>query len=608
MTVAPSPRRDLLVRALHAQGPIGDASSLDGVLAQRTAWTPAELARAWADAAQAPHAAQAINHVYLHVPFCKSICHFCNYERLRPSDPALLRAFADRLRDTVETLAPGLAHHRFHTLYVGGGTPSVLPADLARQVLSLLDRHVPFVPGSGRYVEMDPAVVSEAKVRAFVDHGFTHFSFGVQSFDRAVNEAHDRGPQTWDLVDRRIRLLRDHGVRGLSLDFLLGLAGTTPADLLDDIDRALRVHRPSWVHVYYVTPTDPYVRLHFGGAYDAFWAHQRNFADIVPAAIARIAAAHGYRLGGSTGHYHLLTRRPGGRVLSRVPPVATALDGVARALRHHPGARALVVPLVDALELGNGEAAWGYTQDVAVQDRPLNLLGLGHSARSRLFGRATAVCRDAGDDPLSADPAVFEVATTDLDRELRTYALTRLRNGHPVRDADCTRLFGRTLAEAFPGALSAWRGAGLLRGGRGNVALHAASRQAITDALIDLFSDAEIEAELARFRKLDLRADALAQRLDAAGTPLADGWTVGAAHDRAIHVVDPGGQPVPVRVVPPLDRTTGVDLLAPDRVPAAVTGALRAMLAAHGADALGLKARVLPEEPARGPQRAPRAR
>lgn len=504
-----------------------DASWLAHLGRRHRRWEVDEVAALWA---ASPRRDDAWNHVYIHVPFCKSICSFCNYDRLRPSHPDQLRAWTARTVATIESLSSGLAGLRFVTLYVGGGTPSVLPADSIIQVVRALESVVEFDPRANRFFEMDPAVMTPTKLAAWQSLGFTHVSFGVQTLDPRVNEAHNRGRQDAELIERRFSELRASGMHDVSCDFLLGLAGTTVDGIMADLAAVIAQHRPRWVDVYQLTPTPEYVDAHFGGSREAFWAHLQPFAERAPAMMAEIAASNGYKLIAGQDHRYTIQKNS-----------ITADDGPMRP--HSP---------------------FSYSQLIADQQRPLSLLGLGPSARSRIFGEGWLTC----DEPMRAGGAsVFEGARVSMAEEAHCYLIHALRDGDMVD--------GPRFAKIFGGSLSALGGAGvaaLVAEGRAQLSaaglrMVTANRRQRTADLLWLVDERRLERELAHTLSFPLDAAALWRGLHPlrAGTQMG-GLTLAGVEDAGIRLRGTEGD-ICLRVSPPLSSSEGPGLIVEAGLP-----------------------------------------
>jgi hypothetical protein len=156
---------------------IGDASRLAYLHGPTTVWTEEEVAALWARGVQSTSTGsrEPLNCLYIHVPFCKSICHFCNYDRLRPSSPELLKTWLARTLRTLDVIGPVLRRLTFHALYMGGGTPSVLPAPLLRELFEAPDATITWHPQASRKMEFDPAVMSRERLEVLAA-GFDQLS------------------------------------------------------------------------------------------------------------------------------------------------------------------------------------------------------------------------------------------------------------------------------------------------------------------------------------------------------------------------------------------------------------------------------------------------
>ena len=508
--------RERLHSDLEGLHPLRDASQLAYLRGPVEALTEADVVDLWRDAAtrQAPGELSPINHVYVHVPFCKSICSFCNYERLRPSSPKMLHAWLERVQASVEALSPAVRELQFHSLYIGGGTPSTLPPPLLEKLLTSLDTHLNFVPNSSRHIEFDPAVFSQARIAVLQRHGFSRYSFGIQSLDPAVNDAHNRGMQDRRIVGRFFDAVDD--AERVACDFLLGLEGTTPESILSDLAWVLEHHKPAAIDIFALVPTQAYVRRHFGGDLDAFWAHLNPFQEVVPAALPALCEAHGYRWHGEGGHRYTLVRT---------------------AAHRHVG------------------SPYSYAQLVSEQSRPLNLLGLGTSARSQLFRCAAFQYRDPEDDVGADGPAWYEGHRIDPEVEQRTYLIHQLRDRGMVDAALFERIFGVSLEAAAGPALAAWSALGVGEMTDGILTLQKQSNLERARTLLWLVPEVYLEHEMARIMGFDLSARATQTAFQdiPVGRALVGPWRYWGVRSGAVLLKGPDHK-VRLRVAPPRER------------------------------------------------------
>lgn len=425
--------------ALHDRyldvGKIGDASRLSYLHGPEVTWTEEEVAALWARAVCNPVSQmEPLNCVYIHVPFCKSICHFCNYDRLQPSSPLLLKTWLARVLRSVQVIGPAVQPLTFHALYIGGGTPSVLPAKLLHELLEALHTTLRWHPRASRKIEFDPAVMNRDRLEVLAAHGFRQLSFGVETLDADINARHNRGRQGVEMIERCFDDLKAVGLSDVGCDFLLGLEGTTPEGMLVEMETVMRRFEPKWLDIFMLTPTHSYVTRHFNGSWEAFWSHLKRFEAVVPPALPDLAARTGYRVRSGYGHHMMLQR--GERRTFRLPRLADVLFG-----------------LFAKKDRGKGRF---YTALTTEARRPLNVLGLGRSARSSIFGTASFAAQDPDDNPALPGPATYVGNSITIADEARTFLVHWLRDHDTVNRAEFGQIFGADMTAVIPAALAGW--------------------------------------------------------------------------------------------------------------------------------------------------------
>ena len=182
-------------------------------------------------------------HLYVHVPFCRHICYYCDFVHGIYREQS-----ADAWLDALEKeIALRTLPKHLDTIYIGGGTPTSLsPAQLQR-LLSLLDGKSPY-----EYtVEADPGTIDAEKAAMLVDHGVNRVSIGMQSADDGLLKAIGRHHTHADTVEA-VSLLQKTGIDNLSLDLLYSLPGQTMEMLKDSVQAACALS-PKHISVYSLT-------------------------------------------------------------------------------------------------------------------------------------------------------------------------------------------------------------------------------------------------------------------------------------------------------------------------------------------------------------------
>ena len=540
--------RERLQERYQAVSRLPDASRLAYLRGPLHVVTEQEVANLWSDAiANPPVEGETRNNIYIHVPFCKSICSFCNYERLRPSNPDLLKAWLRRIIRSMETIGPAVRGLEWGSVYVGGGTPSTLPSGMLSELFEALNTHFSIRHNAHRAFEFDPLVMSEGRVEVLARYGFQHFSFGIQTLDPEVNKAHNRGFQNRDTIQRRFEELYKHGLHDVACDFLLGLAGTDPDSILADIEWVVETFKPKNVDVFQISPTPEYVDEHFGGSIDAFWAHLQPFQEQAVPALKALAERMRYTVNVEGGHRYTLKR-------SWSPPGFSS----------------------------NPPHCYSYTQLVSEARQPMHLLGLGPSARSQIFGRA-AYQGQSPEDMLADAPFHYAGHLMDFDDEVRTYLVHQLRDNNHVDRASFVRIFGLDVTAAAPVAVSAWHSEGAVELSDDRLTLKDESRSERLRRLLWLVPDRHLEHEVGRRQGLDLTPDGvayLAQEIAAGQVLHANHSFAGIDKDGRVVIACPDKSQMRFRVAPGLSDGEGVRLVlesAPPRDAEARKDLTRAM-------------------------------
>ena len=182
--------------------------------------------------------------LYLHIPFCASICNYCNFNR-GLLDEGLKQAYVSALVREIELRATGEAAD---TIYFGGGTPSLLSPEEATRLIAACRAAFDVRPGAEITFEVNPETVDRAKLAAYREAGINRLSFGVQSFDDAelarLDRRHDAARARAAVADARAA-----GFDDISLDLMMWLPGQTVAGWLANVE-ALIALSPEHASLY----------------------------------------------------------------------------------------------------------------------------------------------------------------------------------------------------------------------------------------------------------------------------------------------------------------------------------------------------------------------
>jgi oxygen-independent coproporphyrinogen-3 oxidase len=213
------------------------------------AFGAAEIAQVLAQRRAGPTAPALPLSLYVHIPFCESLCYYCACNKIitkkHERGAAYLRSLAREV--DLYTLQIGTGQP-VTQLHLGGGSPTFLSDDELAQLVSMLGRSFNLVPGGERSIEIDPRTVDAGRLQRLAELGFNRISFGVQDFDPAVQQAVHRvqpAQQVFELMDAA----RAIGFDSVNVDLIYGLPKQTATSFARTLAQVTRL-RPDRIALY----------------------------------------------------------------------------------------------------------------------------------------------------------------------------------------------------------------------------------------------------------------------------------------------------------------------------------------------------------------------
>ena len=164
--------------------------------------------------------------IYIHVPFCRSKCQYCDFYSLTDKSDRLLDGYLDAVCDHIRETGPQAPNHLVDTIYFGGGTPSFIGADGMAAILTTIRRNFDVAADAEITFEANPDSVSPKLLRKLRSEGFNRVSLGVQCDDDRILENIGR-PHNYAQAVSAVERIRKAGFKNLSLDLIYGLPGQT---------------------------------------------------------------------------------------------------------------------------------------------------------------------------------------------------------------------------------------------------------------------------------------------------------------------------------------------------------------------------------------------
>ena len=187
--------------------------------------------------------------LYVHVPFCRRLCWFCACRTQGTQKMAPVVAYLEVLKAEIALLSQHLpAGVTLSRLHWGGGTPTLLDAEMIGALTDAIKSVAPFTEGTEFSVEIDPNEVDGPRLDALARAGMTRASIGVQDFDPDIQKTIGR-EQSYDLTRDVADQIRATGVESLNADILFGLPHQTPERMAESVQKLLSLS-PDRVALY----------------------------------------------------------------------------------------------------------------------------------------------------------------------------------------------------------------------------------------------------------------------------------------------------------------------------------------------------------------------
>jgi oxygen-independent coproporphyrinogen-3 oxidase len=188
--------------------------------------------------------------LYIHWPWCVRKCPYCDFNSHESNGPVPEQAYLDALRADLEQSLPLIWGRKIHTIFIGGGTPSLMSAAALERLLSDVRTLLPLEIGAEITMEANPGTFEAEKFKAYRASGVNRLSIGIQSFNgrhlQALGRIHDENEA------RRAVEIAHANFDNFNLDLMYALPGQTLLEARQDLDTAL-AFAPPHLSLYHLT-------------------------------------------------------------------------------------------------------------------------------------------------------------------------------------------------------------------------------------------------------------------------------------------------------------------------------------------------------------------
>ena len=177
---------------------------------------------------------------YIHIPFCRRRCYYCDFAITVTGDHALTKNstmvvdYVNYLQQEIKLTS--LPQTPLETIFFGGGTPSLLPIARLEEILTTVEQYLGIAKDAEISMEIDPGTFNKQQLQEYLRLGVNRFSLGVQTFDEKLLKVCGRSHNRQDIFTA-INLLKEVNVDNWSLDLITGL----PHQTLPQVERSLEI-------------------------------------------------------------------------------------------------------------------------------------------------------------------------------------------------------------------------------------------------------------------------------------------------------------------------------------------------------------------------------
>ena len=178
---------------------------------------------------------------YIHVPFCRHLCHYCGCNSVAMAQPKRIEEYFETLHQEIDLLLPHLRKDRcISQIHYGGGSPSSMPLPLIRGINEHLLSAFSTIDKPEIAIECHPGYLESNDWQYLLDSGFNRFSLGIQDFNTDVLRTVNRRPSLLPVADI-MEILRKGGAK-VNFDFIYGLPKQTTTEFVSTIQTAISLH------------------------------------------------------------------------------------------------------------------------------------------------------------------------------------------------------------------------------------------------------------------------------------------------------------------------------------------------------------------------------
>ncbi len=191
--------------------------------------------------------------LYIHIPFCKTICLYCNFLTFANKQRKIPEYVESLVREVGlrAQMYGAKSGYSIETIYFGGGTPSLIDPLLIKKIIQEIKKTFRVKKGCEITIECNPESVDTKRMTIYQASGITRFSLGIQSFNKDTLWRIAR-PHDSTMIFRALDVFKESGVKNFGADFIMGLPGQTLKSFKEEVETILK-YKPTHTSFYFLS-------------------------------------------------------------------------------------------------------------------------------------------------------------------------------------------------------------------------------------------------------------------------------------------------------------------------------------------------------------------
>jgi len=180
--------------------------------------------------------------LYIHIPFCKSLCSYCDFPKRINQKEEIINKYLSKLENDINNLEES----HFDTVYIGGGTPNLLSLKQLEELLITIKKRIKneIIEFT---IETNYEFINQEQINLFKKYGINRISIGVQTLNKDIGKVINR-ISDFDKLKEKVELLKENGLRNINLDFIFGLPNEKLKDIKENLKQIYELDVP---HISY---------------------------------------------------------------------------------------------------------------------------------------------------------------------------------------------------------------------------------------------------------------------------------------------------------------------------------------------------------------------